>query len=181
MGVRTVQHGHDSGQADGAEFPAQRPDRVRRGAVRKLLTRVLRRAGPQVRRPRGANTAVVVQRAGVAVARATVRPVVHTGVHRFLPFGGHDVPAAGREHRERVQQHVAGAALLLAATTGADGQTLRLLRPRATASAPRLAAKRFADSSEQSSCHRIPGSDRAEFRVRGRHALRSRETVTRGL
>lgn len=180
VGIRAVQHGIDPGQTGRPEFPAERPERVRRGAVRELRARVFRGAGPQVRGSRRANPTVVHQRPGVPVARAAVRPGVRARVHHGL-HGPHDVRAAGPEHGQCSVQHVAGPSVLLAPATGPGRQTFRVPGPRATAPAGRHAPQRVVDAGQQPpDLHWLSRAHGARIYQRGRHALRPVRTATRG-
>lgn len=105
---------------------------VRLDRHRGLLPRVLRRAGPQIRRAGRATAPVVHQLEGVPVAPEPVQPVVHRRAVQRLR-GADDVRGTGREHRVRRVQHLGQPSGVHSAATGHHARVLRVRRTRAQA------------------------------------------------
>lgn len=145
--VGSAHHEERAGEAVRQGVHPERRRPVRRGRHRELLPRVLRRAGPQVRRAGRAAAAAVHQLAGVPVARQPVPPVVHRRAVQRLR-GADDVPATGREHRGHGVQHMGRPSGVHAAATGHNARVLRVRRPRAQARPGDDGPERVADAAQ---------------------------------
>lgn len=177
--VRAVHQRAEPEQVVGDGVHRARPFVVRRGAVRELLPRVLRRHRAQVRRAAGAAVAVRGQRARVAVAGQPVRPGLHAGPDQRVRTE-HDVRAAHRERPVRVRVRRARPRVLLAQAQGHRQNVLRVPRPRAQARPGRHTAQHIAHAGQQPPGDRVARARRAHLRQRGRHALRAARTAARG-
>lgn len=177
--VRAAHQRAEPEQVVGDGLHCERPFVVRRRAVRELLPRVFRRHRPQVRRAAGAAAAVLGQRARVAVAEQPVRPGLHAGPDQRVRRE-HDVRAARRERLVRVRVRRAEPRVLLAQAQGHRRRVFRVSGTRAPARPDRHPAQHIADAGQQPSGDRVAGAHGAQLRERGRHALRTVQTIATG-
>lgn len=128
----------------------------------------------------GATTTVRRQPEGVTVARQSVQPVVHRGLHQRL-HGPHDILATDRERRGRGVQHVDQPSGVYTPATGHNGRTLPVRRTRAQAGLGDHAPERVVDVDQQSSVGRPGGSAGAHLHTGSRHARQTGQTFTSGM